>query len=627
MRETKFIEQNKEKWAEYESMLQRGNNEPEKLNDLFVQITDDLSYARTFYPNRSVKVYLNQLGQRIFHHIYKGRSFPTERLRLFWSQQMPQVMWESRHAMLLALGLFVLSFAIGVISSIINPDFARVILGDEYIEMTLTNIQNGDPMAVYKDHQPLGSAMGIAANNLFVAFRTAIFGVLASIGTAFMLMYNGIMVGAFQYFFIEKGLFSTSFLTIWIHGTLEISAIIIAGGAGLTAGSGLLFPGTFTRTQAFQISMRRGMKIFAGIVPVIILAAIFEGFLTRFTEVPDVLRAVFILANAAFVLWYFVYLPWTKARNGDFIDTDKSTDLPPQTANTISFTSIKSAGEIISDTFSIVKQNLQWTLAGIGVATLLHTLIILNTVEEIGMGRLMEYGVDTDLFNINAFMGENYSRLSRWSAIALLFLVALVGFRMTETVMPTAQRKPGNISNTLRSALVLVPIVAMTYLITNYLSTGTVWAFFRSFLLIPVIVTPFVLIAYWIATIRYSNDNLISGIGYTFKTLRAATPYLVGVFIIGLAALLLFFLESEVWKTFLQFFSWAVPPGESHVSSFIRAITLLFSTMTLFFTWLLLIVSGILHFFSHREIIAAPHLMQQIASVGTVTQIRGLPKE
>ena len=76
---------------------------------------------------------------------------------------------------------------------------------------------------------------------------------------------------------IKKGLFVESFLTIWIHGTLEISAIIIAGAAGLTMGKGLVFPGTFRRIQAFQRSARRGLKIMVGIFPIFVVAGFIEG--------------------------------------------------------------------------------------------------------------------------------------------------------------------------------------------------------------------------------------------------------------------------------------------------------------------------------------------------------------
>jgi uncharacterized membrane protein SpoIIM required for sporulation len=623
MRETKFIEQNKEKWAEYESMLQNEQAEPEKLNDLFVQITDDLSYARTFYPNRSVKVYLNQMAQRIFHHIYNGRRFPKERLWQFWTDDIPQVMWESRNALRLALALFVLSFVIGIISSQINPDFARVVLGDNYVDMTLSNIQKGDPMAVYKDNQPLGSALGIAANNLFVAFRTAILGVLASLGTAFMLMYNGIMVGAFQYFFVSKGLFWESFLTIWIHGTLEISAIILAGGAGLMAGSGLLFPGTFTRTQAFQISMRQGMKIFIGITPIIILAAMFEGFLTRFTEVPDPLRALFIGTNLLFVLWYFVYLPRQKARNGEFAETAKDSDLPPQQINPISFTSIKSAGEIISDTFSIVKRNLQWTFAGSIAASLIFTLVVLYRSKQ----DISTYRID-GVKDLDMFLGETVSDPQRLLMMGLMLFVGFVGLRMVEMEMPAGYRRGFGWKSTLRTLPMVVPIMG----ILSYLTVGSTGSLFfilitRIFILTPVFFAPFALCAYWAAGIRYGTLNPLPTIWRMFQSLRSWTPFLIGLFIVGLSALLILFLNSELWTIFVQFFSWAVPPGEDHVATFSGVITVFFIAQVLFFSWLLLIISGVLHFYTHREIVDAPHLLQQIETVGTVKQIRGLPKE
>jgi hypothetical protein len=80
MRETNFIEQNKAKWSEFEGVLDASNRDPDQLNDLFIQVTDDLSYSRSFYPNRSVRVYLNGLGQRTFGAIYKVRRSPWQQL-------------------------------------------------------------------------------------------------------------------------------------------------------------------------------------------------------------------------------------------------------------------------------------------------------------------------------------------------------------------------------------------------------------------------------------------------------------------------------------------------------------------------------------------------------------------
>jgi hypothetical protein len=115
MKETKFIGQNKEKWADFEEMLRENRRDPGQLNNLFVQITDDLSYARTFYPYRSVRMYLNTLAQRIFHNIYRGKRLPVERLRRFLTDELPQLFLQERQALLLAFCILALAFSIGVV--------------------------------------------------------------------------------------------------------------------------------------------------------------------------------------------------------------------------------------------------------------------------------------------------------------------------------------------------------------------------------------------------------------------------------------------------------------------------------------------------------------------------------
>jgi uncharacterized membrane protein SpoIIM required for sporulation len=276
MREAKFIEQNQAKWEQLERVMEQPRKDPDELNDLFIQVTDDLSYSRTFYPNRSVRVYLNALAQRIFLSIYRNRKSQRHRLISFWTDELPQLIYESRRAFLLSFLIFLLAFGIGMLSCAMDSGFISAVLGDDYVQMTEENIRSGDPMRVYKQRGEFGMTLAITTNNIYVSFLTYVMGVFASIGSMAILIFNGTMLGAFQYFFIEKGLFWESFLTVWMHGTLEISAIIIAGAAGITMGQGLLFPGTYTRMQAFQRSARRGIKIMVGIVPIFILAGFIE---------------------------------------------------------------------------------------------------------------------------------------------------------------------------------------------------------------------------------------------------------------------------------------------------------------------------------------------------------------
>ena len=609
-------------------MLQSGRHDPEKLNDLFVQITDDLSYARTFYPNRSVKVYLNHLGQRIFHHIYKGKKFPGERIIKFWTDDIPQVMWESRYAMRLSLMLFLLSFGIGILSSVINPDFARIILGDQYVEMTLENIEKGDPLAVYKQSEAFGMTFGIAANNLFVALKTAVFGVVASIGTAFMMIYNGIMVGAFQYFFIERGLFRESFLTIWIHGTLEISAIIIAGGAGLTAGSGLLFPGTYSRTQAFQISMRRGLKIFIGIVPVIILAAIFEGFLTRFTETPDLLRGVFILSSLAFVLTYFVWLPRRKAKRGDFEHIPPDTDLPPEKFRPIDFNQIKTSGEIITDAFTVIKRNKKILLGAVFGSALLFTLLNNNSVGTNASVNLIElsqiFGLGA-FNNLQGFFGASYTDATRWLSLSLLFTVTLLAHRMIGREMDPLERPSMNAATFAKYLLLLLPFSIFIFILQlNF--TG--WAWILSFIVFPALgFVAFPMLAHLIAVIRYDNKNPFIALPDVLKGTWSWTPFLVGFLICNMMALFIWFMDSEIWRITLQFFSWLVPPGEQNMHHFVTTVSTFILSAAFHFAWLLLVISGALYYFSYREINEANYLHEQIDEIGATRQIRGIIRE
>lgn len=375
MRETNFIKQNKKKWEKFEQVLKSDQKDPDKLSELFIQVTDDLSYSRTFYPNRSVRIYLNNLAQQIFYSIYKNKKEKGNKFLMFWKEELPYIIYQSRKELLLSFIVFLVAVGIGILSSAKDPNFPRVILGDAYVEMTIKNIENNDPMAVYKDSDQGSMFLQITTNNLRVSFGTFVFGAFFAIGTILVMLYNGIMIGAFQFFFYQKGLFLTSFLTIWMHGTLEISSIIIAGCAGLVMGKGLVFPGTYSRLQSFQISAQKGLKIMLGIVPIVIFAGIIESFITRYTDVPNILRATTILISLTFILGYFVYYPWVKSKNG-FKFKFQDTKLSPKEKTEIRYSSIKSTAEIFGDSFLLFLKYFNKIFLPAIIATLIYVPLI-----------------------------------------------------------------------------------------------------------------------------------------------------------------------------------------------------------------------------------------------------------
>lgn len=122
-------------------------------------------------------------------------------------------------------------------------------------------------------------------------------------------MRNGLMLGSFEYYFFAKGLGLQSVLVVFIHGTLEISAIVIAGCAGLILGNSILFPKTYGRWTSLAKGGRDGMKIVFGLVPLFLAAAFLESFVTRYTDMPAWLSAGILLASLAFIIWYFIIYP------------------------------------------------------------------------------------------------------------------------------------------------------------------------------------------------------------------------------------------------------------------------------------------------------------------------------
>jgi len=307
MREALFVKQNSGKWKAYEQ-LQSGN--PDELADRFVDITNDLAYAKTFYPESKTTAYLNGLASTLHQSIYKNKKEESNRFLLFWKAELPVLFYAYRRQLLYAFLFFLTFCVIGALSAKYDDTFVRLILGDRYVNMTNENIAKGDPFGVYKQQGEVAMFLMIAANNIYVSLIAFVSGVFLGIGPIYAMLKNGIMLGSFEYYFFSKGLGAESVLVIWIHGTLEISAIIIAGAAGLVLGQGLLFPKTYTRLEAFKRSAKDGTKIALGIIPIIILAAFFEGFITRHTGMPLWLSISILGSSLLFIIWYVILYPY-----------------------------------------------------------------------------------------------------------------------------------------------------------------------------------------------------------------------------------------------------------------------------------------------------------------------------
>lgn len=316
MREVIFIKENTEKWKKFESMLQsKDRNNPDELASLYIQVIDDLSYTRTFYPTSPVCNYLNELSGKAHLVIYKNKKEKKSRILSFWKTELPTLFYHSRRPFFVAFLIFMVAALIGAISTANDDSFARLIMGDNYINTTLDHMKHGDPMAIYHSEDSLLMFFSIATNNIKVSFVIFVAGILYSFGTAIFLFYNGIMVGAFQYFCYQHGALKQSLLALWLHGTIEISVCIVAGCAGLVMGNSLLFPRTYSRSVSLMAGARQGLKIVIGTLPFFLTAAFIESFITRHSYASPAFDICLIILSLSLIIFYFIIYPWMLNKN------------------------------------------------------------------------------------------------------------------------------------------------------------------------------------------------------------------------------------------------------------------------------------------------------------------------
>ncbi|HWY37883.1 MAG TPA: stage II sporulation protein M [Bacteroidia bacterium] len=309
MKEITFLKERSAKWEEFEKLLKEKHANPRALAGLFIEVTDDLSYSRTNYPKSKTTQYLNGLAARVHQEIYKNKKENRGRLLSFWKTEVPLSMAKHQKQLFISFFVFALCTILGFISEMYDENFVRLILGDGYVDETVQRIKEGKPLSIYGEEEQGAMFFMITINNIWVSFRVFAMGLLFSFGTGYELFRNGVMLGAFHAFFWRYHLLGKSLLVVWIHGSFEISAIILAGAAGFVLGNSLLFPGTYKRMDSFKRGAVNSLKIVIGVVPVFIVAGFLESFVTRYTQMPLWLSLFIILGSLSFVLWYFVLLP------------------------------------------------------------------------------------------------------------------------------------------------------------------------------------------------------------------------------------------------------------------------------------------------------------------------------
>jgi uncharacterized membrane protein SpoIIM required for sporulation len=306
LREALFIKKNKERWLKNQQMP---SGDPDEMARDFTQLVDDLAYAKTFYPSSKVTRFINTEASRIYLNIYKNRKEESNRLLTFWKFDLPLTIRKHHGVVLFSFIVFVIFFAIGFFTSRENPAVATQFFGENYVNRTVENIEKGNPFGIYESGNSFLSWLGLMINNIKVSLIMFASGLFCAIPTLYKLAETSVMVGIFDQFFAARGLGLDFWLVVFIHGTLEITAIILSAASGIILGKSFLFPGTIRRIDAFKRGAKDGLKIIIGLMPVLALAAFFEGFITRLYNDVSILTTLIFALSVIFVIWYFIIYP------------------------------------------------------------------------------------------------------------------------------------------------------------------------------------------------------------------------------------------------------------------------------------------------------------------------------
>jgi len=252
------------------------HRELQELGLLYRQTASDLATVREDVTSNPLAFYLNQLLGRAHNLIYMGHKPKISGLVRFYAQTFPRVFRETFRQTLLALLIFVVTGIATWAVTIHDPTFAHRMLGPQMMdtierkEMWTQSIVTIKPLA----------ASGILTNNLAVSFTTFAMGITAGIGTIWMMVTNGMLIGVIGAATWRAGMALQLWTFVAPHGVLELPAIFIAGGAGLEIARGMLFPGLLPRRESLARAGGRAARLVLGIVPILVIAGIIEGFLS-----------------------------------------------------------------------------------------------------------------------------------------------------------------------------------------------------------------------------------------------------------------------------------------------------------------------------------------------------------
>ncbi|HKR27557.1 MAG TPA: stage II sporulation protein M [Acidobacteriaceae bacterium] len=306
-----WIEKRKSLWERMAVLLDRAGStgvsslnheELRELALLYRQIAGDLSALRQDRTAKNLQTQLNALLARGHSLVYSQQRKGVGLIWQFFRREYPALFRKTLSYTLASGFLFVLGGLLGATLTVMRPAFMTHLLGPQMLaelnkhEMWTLSINSMAPAA----------SSGIMTNNLSVTFATYAMGITAGIGTLYMIGWNGILLGVVAAACAQHQMSIQLWSFVVPHGSLELPSIVLAGAAGLRLGAGLLFPGMYSRRYSIALAGAESGRLLAGIIPLLVIAGILEGFFSPSTTVPVPLKFVTgAVLFCALLAWLF----------------------------------------------------------------------------------------------------------------------------------------------------------------------------------------------------------------------------------------------------------------------------------------------------------------------------------
>jgi uncharacterized membrane protein SpoIIM required for sporulation len=283
----------RERWQELTSLLDRADRkrlesltvqELKRLCQLYRQVTIDLSRARTANEDPELIRYLNYLAARAHGHVYRSRRADLRPMMTFLAVGFPRLVRRHWAPLLCAVALFVGSSLASFLAVVRQPELAYSLFDEQQVEFENVRLerQQGEYRGnfTFDISQSPFVAVVIIANNIKVAIFAFAAGALLCLPGVLLLVSNGRMLGTLSGLVWNHGFTLDFYALILTHGVLELTAICIAAGAGLTVGWSLISPGRSTRREALRRAAGQAFGLLAGCAFLLVIAGTIEAYVT-----------------------------------------------------------------------------------------------------------------------------------------------------------------------------------------------------------------------------------------------------------------------------------------------------------------------------------------------------------